>query len=142
MPTTLVQQYKESYWTSDQKGSSSLSMVTGSFYKIMEKFELRNKVREVVKTMFEHSLERTTITIQNVTFKFDYCDDDRCNLSESWIEVSKNYAKQKCILENFYVQKYAGNDWDLIAEPWVCDMINDITDLVMEHIEEPKKKEF
>ncbi len=106
----------------------------------MDKFEVRNQVRSAVQTMFEHSLERTTITIYNVTLKFDFCDEDKGNLSESWIEVSKYYLKQKCILKNFYVLKYASNDWELVTEPWVCDMVNDITELVMKHIEEPKKK--
>lgn len=108
----------------------------------MNKFDIRNQVRSAVKTMFECSLERTSITIYNITLKFDFCDDEKGNLSESWIEVYKNHLKQKCILGTFYIQKYAGNDWELVAEPWVCDMVTDITELVMQHIEEPKKKEF
>ena len=105
----------------------------------MKKFEIRNQVRSAVQTMFENSLERTTLTIYNITIKFDFCDEDKGNLSESWVEVTKNHIKQKCILGTFYIQKYACNDWELIVEPWVCDFINDITDLVMLHIEEPKK---
>lgn len=106
----------------------------------MTKFEIRNKVRDAVKTMFEHSLERTEVSIYNITLKFDYCDDERGNLSESWVDVKKDVYGKASTLKTFYVQEYAGNDWNLVAEPWVCDFINDITDLVMKHIETPKQR--
>lgn len=106
----------------------------------MTKFEVRNQVRTAVETMFSHSLERTSVTIYNLTLKFDYCDEDRGNLTESWVEVRKDYFDTNTIIGTFYVQKYVSNDWDLVVQPWVCDFINDITELVMNHIEEPKKR--
>lgn len=115
-------------------------MVTGSFYKsLMDKFEIRNQVRYAVENVFTMCEEQNEMTINNIIIRFDRADkfEDFIN---SWIEVRKYIYGKPELLETFYVQKYAGNYWELITEPWVCDLINDITDLVMKHIEEPKKR--
>ena len=105
----------------------------------MEKIEIRNQVRYAVENLLTWPSEIKEMTINNILIKFDRVEGEE-DLLESWIEVRKFLYGKYELLENFYIQKYAGNYWDMITEPWVCTMINDITELVEKHIEEPKKK--
>lgn len=107
----------------------------------MTKFEIRNQVRYAIETVFTWCEEKSEMNINNIIIKFDRADKFEDFIS-SWIDVRKFINGKPELLKTFYVEDYAGNYWEMITEPWVCDMINDITDLVMEHIEEPKKKEW
>lgn len=103
----------------------------------MEKFEIRNQVRSAVKTMFTYSLEKKEVIIYNLELKLDIEDD---NLMESSISIKRLLSDDEYPFKWFYIQEYAGNYWDMVTEPWVCDLINDITECVIKNIEEPKEK--
>ena len=115
-------------------------MVIGSIFlnSMIEKKEIRKQVRYAVEQFFTFSLnkEMHNVTIYNVHLDFNWDD----NLTQSDIDVRKLVYDKFELIKTFYIGEYAGNDWDLVTQPWVCDLINDLTDCVMMHVEKPKQK--
>lgn len=105
---------------------------------MIDKKEIREQVRYAVEQFFTFSLnkEMHVTTIFNMCLEFNWDD----NLTESDIEVRKRIYGKYELIKTFYIGEYAGNDWELVTQPWVCDLINDLTDCVMMHVEEPKEK--
>lgn len=102
----------------------------------MDKKEVRNWVQETVQNIFEGKI--TEGVNNNVKLEFWYDDED--GFWESTITVKQWYNGEWMRCEEFYFYRYFSNYWTLVTDPWVCDMINDITDEVMKFIQEPKKK--
>lgn len=111
----------------------------------MEKFELRNQVRNAVETMLTFG-ETKVIIINNLMLwinGFNKIEEDDCIHQDLFgvdFELRKEINGKMELMDRFWVQKYAKNHWGMITEPWVCDLITDITSSVEKHIEEPKKR--
>lgn len=104
----------------------------------MTEIDVRNWVHDSVESFFKG--EETLCEKYNIRIVFDYDDDDGFWGSEICVR-QKVYGKWE-ICKIFKFQSYYANYWVLATDPWVCDMITDITKEVMKFIEEPKKKEW
>lgn len=102
----------------------------------MEKKEVRNWVQETVENIFKGNI--TESVKNNVKLIYEYDDEDGFLGSEICLKHWYNGKWEICGFFTF--QKYYSNYWTLVTDPWVCDMVTDITTLVMKFIEEPKKK--
>lgn len=103
----------------------------------MKKDYIRNQVRSAVQVLFKHHNEGSVVYINNITLKFKSaminteCANDPAYYT---IEVWKNL---KTYIDTFYVlPNYVIDYWELISKPWIYDFVNDITNLVMNNIEE------
>ena len=106
----------------------------------MEKFEIRNQVRDAVQTFLEWSTSYD-IVINNMLLHLDVTDNNIWT-DNTTIYIRKIINGKYELIDTIYLHKYWANNWKLVTDPWVCDLVNDITDIVMKHIEEPKKKEW
>ncbi len=104
----------------------------------MDKKEIRNWVQGTVQNIFEGKI--TEDVKNNVKIEFWYDDED--GFWESEICVKQWLYGKWELCKYFYFNSYFSNYWDLVTDPWVCDMVSDITDEVMKFIQEPKKKEW
>lgn len=100
------------------------------------KSDVRSWVSETVMNIFKGEL--TESIKSNVKICLDYDDEDGFWGSEIFVYQWLNGKWEIC--HWFIFQKYYANYWKMVTDPWVCDMINDITDEVMKFIHEPKKK--
>lgn len=100
----------------------------------MDKTFIQKQIRYAVEQFFTFSLskDKHLATIFNLQLEF-YREDD---FPESCITISKLIEDEFKEIKYFYIEEYAGNDWGLVTTPWVDKFIDDITDFVMQHIEE------
>lgn len=100
----------------------------------MEKTFIQKQVRYAVEQFFTFSINNDMhlATIFNLKLEFDRADD----FSDSCITISKLIDDKFEEIKYFDIQEYAGNELDLVTTPWVDKFIDDITDFVMQHIEE------
>ena len=99
------------------------------------KSEVRSWVSETVMNIFKGEL--TESIKSNIKISLEYDDEDGFWGSEIMVRQKLNGKWEIC--NWFFFQKYYANYWKMVTDPWVCDMINDITDEVMKFIQEPKK---
>ena len=102
------------------------------------KTEVRTWVQETVKNIFKGETEESIKS--NIKITFDYDDEDGFWASDICVRQWLNGKWE--IIDYFYFYSYYGNYWELVVQPWVCDMVGDITNEVMKFIHQPKKKEF
>lgn len=100
----------------------------------MEKKDIRNQVQNAVKTFLQGEIKETMI--QNIILEFDNFD----RMDNSAIYVKKFIYGKPTLIQTFYLCMYYDNFWEMVSEPWTCDMVTDITNFVADHIEEPKRK--
>lgn len=100
----------------------------------MDKKFIKNQVRYAVEQFFTFSLNKDmhSATIFNLKLELFRKDD----FPDSSITISKLIEGEFEEIKYFYIEDYAGNEWDLVTTPWVDKFIDDITDFVMQHIEE------
>lgn len=100
----------------------------------MDRTFIQKQVRYAVEQFFTFSINNDMhfATIFNLQLELDREDD----FPDSSITISKLTVDKFEKIKYFYIQEYAGNDWDLVTTPWVDKFIDDITDFVMQHIEE------
>ena len=91
-----------------------------------------------MKNIFKGETEESIKS--NIKITFDYDDEDGFWASDICVRQWLNGKWE--IIDYFYFYSYYGNYWELVVQPWVCDMVGDITDEVMKFIHQPKKKEF
>ena len=103
----------------------------------MEKNEVRNWVQETVENIFKGHV--TEGVKNNVKLELDLDDE---SFWGSNIILKQWYNGQWMRCEQFFFQKYYSNYWTMVTDPWVCDMVTDITNEVMKFIQEPKKKSW
>lgn len=103
----------------------------------MKKDHIRNQVLSAVQILFKQHNDGSVVYINNITLKFKsvMVNTERANDPIHYtIEVWKN---KKTYIDTFYVLPgYVIDYWELISKPWIYDFVNDITDLVMDNIEE------
>lgn len=102
------------------------------------KTEVRTWVQETVKNIFKGETEESIKS--NIKITFDYDDEDGFWASDICVRQWLNGKWE--IIDYFYFYSYYGNYWELVVQPWVCDMVGDITNEVMKFIHQPKKKEL
>ena len=102
------------------------------------KTEVRTWVQETVKNIFKGETEESIKS--NIKITFDYDDEDGFWASDICVRQWLNGKWE--IIDYFYFYSYYGNYWELVVQPWVCDMVGDITNEVMKFIHQPKKKEW
>ena len=102
------------------------------------KTEVRTWVQETVKNIFKGETEESIKS--NIKITFDYDEEDGFWASDICVRQWLNGKWE--IIDYFYFYSYYGNYWELVVQPWVCDMVGDITNEVMKFIHQPKKKEF
>lgn len=99
------------------------------------KQELRTWVQETVENIFKGEIKESIKS--NVKITFEYDDEDGFWASDICVRQWLNGKWELC--EYFYFTSYYSNYWTLVTDPWVCDMINDITDEVAKFIHKPRK---
>ena len=102
----------------------------------MDKLKVRNWVQETVENIFKSNISEAVNN--NVKIIFEYDDEDGFWASDICVRQYL-YGKWE-LCKYFYFNSYYSNYWTLVTEPWVCDMVSDITTEVMKFIQEPKKK--
>ena len=102
------------------------------------KTEVRTWVQETVKNIFKGEIKESIKS--NVKIEFWYDDEDGFWASDICVRQWLNGKWE--IIDYFYFYSYYGNYWELVVQPWVCDMVGDITNEVMKFIHQPKKKEL
>ena len=102
------------------------------------KKEGRTWVQERVKNMLKGEIGESVMS--KIKIKFDYDDEDGFWASDICVRQWLNGKWE--IIDYFYFYSYYGNYWEWVVQPWVCDMVGDITNEVMKFIHQPKKKEF
>lgn len=102
----------------------------------MEKKEIRNWVQETVENIFKGEIEEAIK--HNIKISLDY--DDEEGFWDSEIFVYHLYNGKWEICNWFYFPRYYNSHWEMVTQPWVCEMVTDITNVVVRFIEEPKKK--
>ena len=100
------------------------------------KTEVRTWVQETVKNIFKGEIEESIKS--NIKITFDYDDEDGFWASTIVVRQWLNGKWEIC--DYFFFYSYYGNYWELVTKPWVCDLIKDITDLVVIHYEDEKIK--
>lgn len=99
--------------------------------------QLREKVRNAVVSFFSSCGESREFVFGNIQITFDR--DSK--LFESTINIKKKIYGKWELLDYVDMEGYWNcNPWIMISEPWVCDLIKDITDLVVIHYEDEKIK--
>lgn len=99
------------------------------------KTEVRTWVQETVENIFKGEIKDSIKS--NIKITFEYDDEDGFWASDICVRQWLNGKWELC--EYFYFTSYYANYWSMVTDPWVCDMINDITDKVMKFIYKPKK---
>ncbi len=105
---------------------------------MINRFEVRNFVQKTVENIFKGNI--TEDLMNNIRLIFEY--DEEMGFWGSELCVKQWLYDKWEICGYINLNKYYANYWELVTQPWECDMINDTTDLVMKFIQEPKKKEF
>lgn len=106
----------------------------------IQKFTVRNQVRDAIQTFFKWSGGVSdNVEINNMLIHLDVIDNEFWS-DNTTIDIKKMVNGKYELIESIFIHRYWLNYWNLVTEPWVCDLVNDITDIVMKHIEEPKKK--
>ena len=99
------------------------------------KTEVRTWVQETVENIFKGEIKESIKS--NVKIEFWYDDEDGFWGSTITLKQWLNGKWERC--EDFFFTSYFANYWDMICQPWICDMINDITFECMKFIHKPRK---
>ena len=113
---------------------------------IYNRTEIRKEVRSVLEHWFTEGVEYATVKEHpmggNILLTIDNTNENKYDLYDSLVLVCKKIdGKWQTVWEKCLCN-YFKNFWEQITEDWLCDLINDMTDAVMLHIEEPKKRGF
>lgn len=100
----------------------------------MEKKDMRNYVQNAVKSFLEGQIKETILS--NIILVFDPYDQ----FENANVYVKKMVYGKPALIETFSLDNYYKNFWEMVSEPWTCDLVTDITNLVEQHYEEPKRK--
>lgn len=100
----------------------------------MDKKFIKNQVRYAVEQFFTFSINKDMQLATIFNLKLELIREDDFSISS--IRISKLIEDKFEEIKRFYIEEYAGNEWDLVTTPWVDKFIDDITDFVMQHIEE------
>lgn len=101
----------------------------------MEKYIIRNWVQETVENIFKGEIQEGIL--HNVKIVLEY--DDEGGFWDSELCVKQLLYGKWEICNFFKFSRYFKNYWKMVTDPWVCDMVTDITDVVCKFIREPKK---
>ena len=97
----------------------------------MKDFEVRSWVQNSIKNFFQGELKENVLN--NIILIYDCEDGEPTVYVKQWLNGKWE------LIEWFETKKYYKNYWEEITDPWVCDLIGDITEKVLKFIREPKK---
>lgn len=102
----------------------------------MIRASVRLWVREALKTILKG--EDNQLFCKNMRI-INFPGDDFWS-SEVALQERKDGEWKNC--KSFRFTGYFSNYWNMVTDPWICDMINDITDEAMKYIDETKEIEI
>ena len=100
----------------------------------MEKKEIRNFVHTTVENFFYGEITKSQLG--NITLTWDRLG----GTMDATVYVQKPVYGKLQYIGVFDIPRYYNNDWEMVSQPWVCDLITDITNCVTEHLEIGREK--
>lgn len=97
----------------------------------MEKKEVRSWVGDTLKNILKGEIDESIKS--NIKMCLHY--DKHNGMWASEIYIKKMVDGEWKEVSGFRFTGYFANYWDMVTDPWVCDMVNDITDVVMKNID-------
>lgn len=91
-----------------------------------EKQDIRRWVRDTIKLFMDGEKEESTGPDMKICYEENFS-----NSMHSKIHIKEKVDGKWVIRATFMPSKYFNGQWDMITIPWICDLVNDISDVVM-----------
>ena len=93
----------------------------------LTKQDVRRWVRYAIRVMLEGEKEESTGPDIKICFK-----EDEINYWASEIQVKTLSDGEWKVKDSFCLIRYYAGPWDMVTTPWINDLVNDISDSIME----------